>query len=137
TLLTRGAQLTPTVDFDDDEPGIRQFGQPSKPIELNLYAFVENRPTTEIDPLGLFVGFGYGNYCGWSRRGQGGPPIDDVDKACQKHDDCLATWADACKFKFCNARLLRDVARAKCHGDKACKKAKRTIIIGGGIITLI
>ncbi len=102
----------------------------------NLYCFVENKPTIEIDPFGLFFGFGYGRYCGWSRRGPG-DPIDEVDAACQKHDNCLATWADACKFKFCNVRFLRDVARANCHGDKACKKAKRKILIGGGIIVPI
>ena len=25
-----------------------------------------HKPTTEIDPFGLFLGFGYGNWCGWS-----------------------------------------------------------------------
>ena len=102
----------------------------------NTYSFAENRPTTEIDPFGLFFGFGYGNWCGWSRSGPG-QPIDEVDAACQKHDNCLATWADACKFKFCNVRFWRDVARANCHGDKACKKAKRKILIGCGIIVPI
>jgi hypothetical protein len=108
-----------------------------RPDDANLYAFVENKPTTEIDPFGLFLGFGYGNWCGWSRSGQGGDPIDEVDAACQKHDNCLATWADACKFKFCNVKFCRDVARANCHGDKACKRAKRKILIGCGIIVPI
>ena len=75
TLLTTGRQPIPTVDVDDDEPGI-ESGSRRRSTELNLYAFVDNRPTTEIDPFGLFLGFGYGNWCGWSRWGQGGGPID-------------------------------------------------------------
>jgi RHS repeat-associated protein len=121
-------------DFDEiesDEPSMPEISE-----GMNLYWFVKNRPTMEIDPLGLFAGFGYGNYCGWSRRGPG-DPIDAVDAACQKHDNCLATWADACKFKFCNIRFCSDVAKAKCHGDKACKKAKRKILTGCGIIVPI
>ena len=49
----------------------------------NLYCYVENTPIYEIDPVGLFLGFGYGNSCGWSRSGPGGP-IDEVDAACEK-----------------------------------------------------
>ena len=136
TLLTTRRPPIPTVDLDDDETGIRPIGRPSKPNELNLYAFVENRPTTEIDPSGLFLGFGYGKYCGWSKRGPGDPE-DAVDAACQKHDNCLARPLDACKFKFCNVRFCKDVAKAKCHGDKACKKAKRTILAGCAVIVPI
>jgi len=106
------------------------------PATLNLYRFVENRPVIEIDSFGLFLGFGHGNWCGYSRRGPGFP-IDEVDAACMNHDYCLATWQDACKFKFCNFKFCREVARAKCHGDKACKKAKRKIMIGCFIIVPI
>lgn len=102
----------------------------------NSYVFVRNRPTSEIDPFGLFLGFSYGNWCGFSTSGPGAP-ISEVDAACQKHDYCLATPLDACKFKFCNVRFCRDVARAKCHGDKACKKAKRKILAGCAIIVPI
>jgi len=137
SLLTTGRQPTPTVDFDDDEPGIDARSQRAKASELNLYAFVENRPTTEIDPFGLFLGFGYGNWCGYSRSGQNGDPIDDVDMACYIHDWCLEKPIDACKFKFCNVRFCRDVAKAKCHGDKACKKAKRKILAGCALIVPI
>lgn len=136
TLVTSGRQPIPTVDVDDDEPGNGSSTRPSRSTELNLYAFVENRPTTEVDPFGLLLGFGYGNWCGWSRSGPG-DPIDAVDAACQKHDNCLATWADACKFKFCNVRFCKDVAKAKCHGDKACKKAKRKMLAGCALIVPI
>jgi RHS repeat-associated protein len=131
TLLKSRQQPNPTVDLEDDPSSPRQ------PTELNLYGFVDNRPTGEVDPFGLFLGFGYGNWCGYSRSGQGGDPIDGVDEACQTHDLCLATWADACKFKFCNVRFCKDVAKAKCYGDKACKKAKRKILIGCALIVPI
>jgi len=107
------------------------------PDAPNLYLFVENRPTMEIDAFGLLLGFGHGNWCGYSRSGEGGYPIDAVDAACEKHDKCLATWPDACKFKFCNVKFCADVAGANCHGNKACKKAKLKIMAGCVVIVPI
>jgi RHS repeat-associated protein len=87
------------------------------PIEekggLYLYRFANNAPTEKFDPFGLFLGIGYGNWCGYSRSGPG-DPIDDVDAACKEHDDCLATWGRVlnpfnfcrCHYQFC--RSIRD-----------------------------
>ena len=127
--------LTGRVNFQSNQPFSLETEMDGD--SPNLYWFVDNRPTTEIDPLGLLLGFGYGNWCGYSRSGQGGNPIDAVDAACQKHDNCLATWADACKFKFCNVKFCRDVAFADCKGDKACRKAKRKIATACILLPLI
>ncbi|MBX9934067.1 MAG: hypothetical protein K2Y56_21540 [Methylobacterium sp.] len=33
----------------------------------------------------------HGNYCGVGQRGEGLPPTDALDAACQRHDSCYAT----------------------------------------------
>jgi len=122
-----------------EEPGFKLTVRPGLRRENegpNLYEFVKNRPTREIDAFGLFLGFGYGNWCGWSRSGPG-DPIDAVDAACQTHDNCLATWSDACKFKFCNIRFCLEVRGADCHGDEACERARRTILAGCSLLPII
>jgi RHS repeat-associated protein len=98
----------------------------------NLYEFCGNSPVVQHDPFGLFLGWGYGNWCGWSRYGQKGGPIDQVDSACMFHDNCLATLADACRdFKPCNRIFCAMVDAADCQKSPnpvACKKARRTIL---------
>ncbi len=65
------------------------------------------------DPSGKFLGWGYGNYCGFSRAatcppGSGPRPIDHVDAACERHDCCQATiWT-------CNPYHLVKCSRALC-----------------------
>lgn len=102
----------------------------------NLYEYVGNKPNMQIDSYGLFLGFNYGNWCGYSKSGPG-LPIDAVDAACFNHDHCLKGWGDTCKFKFCNLKFCWAVAHADCRGNKACKRAKRTILIGCFVIVPI
>lgn len=83
----------------------------------NLYRYVMNSPTTLVDPSGLLLGYGYGNFCGFSRNPGGmcpagtGPkkPIDAVDAACERHDCCLNRLRDCWKVTSCNAQLCSEV----------------------------
>lgn len=47
----------------------------------------------------------YGNWCGSNCTGTGGDPIDNLDQACQEHDNCLA-GADSCHACACDKALL-------------------------------
>jgi len=97
---------------------------------LNLYQFVGGSPLSERDPSGLLFGFGYGNYCGWSKRGQGGPPIDALDAACKRHDKCQATWwtcnpyhLSKCSFALCDeASDAKRFGCAQSHPNDAAKR---------------
>ena len=85
---------------------------------FNLYAYALNNPVDLVDPLGLSASDGecpekwspdpvwgrkwqYGCYCGKepsAPRKTIPPPIDDLDKCCQIHDNCYAA-ADKLKDK--------------------------------------
>src|SRR5258708_4414874 len=68
-------------------------------FEGNECSYTDNNPITRADPSGKdWCGFAYGKCCGPLRRGScdaSGKPTtvgdDCVDKACCKHDCCLAT----------------------------------------------
>jgi len=97
------------------------------------------RVSTNITP-GL-NGINYGYYCGPKRNGRDkkwdnpfswgkGPknePIDDVDKACQEHDECLANpedYVNICHHRECNSLFQDDLLDADCSKSptpKACK----------------
>jgi RHS repeat-associated protein len=112
---------------------LRQTGTSRRGETVSLYCMAHNDPLNKVDPLGLFLGWGYGNWCGYSRSGPQAP-IDDVDAACKRHDYCLATWEDVinpCKLAFCNYQLCYDVKYADCSrapDEVACLKAKATIL---------
>jgi RHS repeat-associated protein len=135
-VLGNRPSVLSSTDLEFGNSTFRPNIQSTKSTDSNHFAFVDNNPISALDPLGLFLGFGYGNWCGWSRSGPGNP-IDGVDSACKKHDYCLATWADACKSKFCNMRLCADVAGADCNGDRACEKAKSKILAGCAVILVV
>jgi hypothetical protein len=92
----------------------------AEPTEVsNSYQIAANDCVDKVDAFGLsFVNpFAYGNWCGPTRSGQGGPPIDQVDAACKNHDYCLATWKEfinPCKQVSCNFRFCLEVAKADC-----------------------
>jgi RHS repeat-associated protein len=124
------------------------------------YGYSRNGPTRFVDPSGQQARgggwperfmywwwifgeewWGYGNYCGWYRRGQGGDPIDYLDWACQQHDNCQATWATCnpvdlykCSAKLCDdASLAYDFLCDWEHFDSTderenCKRAARDIM---------
>jgi RHS repeat-associated protein len=122
------------------------------PIEeeggLNLYGFVGNDAVRGWDKLGLVLGWGYGNYCGFRRRPyledcnnkKPNPnPVDEVDAACFKHDCCLARFSDVLKFKCCNGKFLKAVFNANCDNSRdpgKCRRAKAVILGPGGVIGL-
>ena len=93
------------------------------------------------------MGWGYGNYCGWSKRGRGGPPIDELDAACKAHDWCLRTWQEAVRCNCCNIKLMKAAKKANCKVDingqprtpkeiHKCQNAKNVIRGPGMLITL-
>ncbi len=79
---------------------------------------------------------GYGYYCGPTRSGPG-IAIDCIDRACQKHDNCLATW-----FEFitplrrwaCDCQLLLAAANCLFNG---CKREKNPRECGGASFIII
>lgn len=87
--------------------------------QTHAYEYSGNSPVKYTDPSGLLIGWAYGNYCGWSRRGPGAP-IDATDAACQRHDQCQATWWTCnpwhifyCSYVFCT-ELLDVLKRRRC-----------------------
>lgn len=109
----------------------------------NLFEFVSNNSPNKIDPWGRAELWGYGNWCGYDRFGQNGAPIDAIDRACQQHDNCLATWRDAlipCKIKICNQIFCWQVLFAGCSQSpdpEACGKAKRDILAACALVMLV
>jgi len=109
--LTREGDLgylrkPPTIDFDI----LMQA--------LNLFQYVGSSPFSRVDPSGLLFGFSYGNFCGWDERGQGGPPIDFLDRACKRHDQCQATWWSCNPYHIfkCSLDLCLDADDAVTRG---------------------
>jgi RHS repeat-associated protein len=117
-----------------EESGFRRLhgpGPASESEEAYPYRYADNDPLYHTDAFGLMIG-DYGNWCGYSRSGQNGGPIDQVDLACMVHDYCLATWADACtNFKECNRLFCAMVGGADCStspSPKACRSERRKIL---------
>ncbi len=75
---------------------------------------VLKRPTT--NPVELWIGTGYGFYCGLFRRGDGKKPIDPLDEACKRHDECVAKVADRWKWIGCASILCFDAYDARKRG---------------------
>jgi len=77
------------------------------------YKYADNKPTTHVDPSGLLFGYGYGKYCGYSRKascppGSGPRPDDAIDAACERHDCCLKTGWDCWKLTSCDSKLCSE-----------------------------
>jgi RHS repeat-associated protein len=121
---------------------------------MSSYAYVESNPVLSINPSGFddtpmkpikkppqrprpdpprsigtswdYLGWGYGWYCGLSRKGPPRgwihrfKPIDPLDASCQKHDSCLAQfWWDFCdpyKQFTCDFVLCNDAQIALASG---------------------
>jgi hypothetical protein len=121
----------------------RPYGHTSRPFSSHPYTYAENNPVNVTDPSGLFVGWGYGNYCGWNRRakcppGSGPKPIDAVDAACERHDCCVPSWKQCWKWTFCSAQICSDIWDAYYFGCEqghpgnqpsidACKQAAQQV----------
>jgi hypothetical protein len=117
------------------DPGLQRWINRDPIQEIggaNLHAFTRNDPLSRVDYHGLFLGFRYGNWCGYSNQGQGGAPIDDLDTLCMAHDFCLATWRDACRhWKLCNLTFCSSVAGVDCSESRdpgACQSARTRIL---------
>jgi hypothetical protein len=120
-------------------------GKQTKPDRHSpAYVFSANDPLNSHDPRGLAVvnPLSYGNWCGPANQGQGGPPIDEVDTACETHDLCLATPTDflnpcnqiACNFQFCKAVEEANCSRSpnpsQCRQEKAAILAVCDTVLG-------
>ncbi len=86
----------------------------------NLYGYVVNNPVNLTDPSGLMFGWGYGNFCGFSRKATyppgSGPrkPIDAVDAACERHDCCQRSWWTCKSYHIskCSGALCQELLDA-------------------------
>lgn len=91
------------------------------------YGYAHNNPIKYTDPSGL-VPCIYGKYCG----GCNGPgdPDDDLDRCCQAHDYCLATWkqwVNPIQYKRCQCVLCACAAVANCKWGLKCNAARLVI----------
>ena len=63
-------------------------GHLARPIShINKYVYVENDPMGMIDPFGSSGMKIRGNYCGQGYSVPGSTPRDELDEACQTHDE--------------------------------------------------
>lgn len=93
---------------------------------LNLYRFVGNNPIIGKDAEGLAW---YGGYCG---PGGDGKAIDELDAACQRHDDCYDNCGASgiggvidggqC-VRNCDNNLCNEARASHCHGCE-CRLAR-------------
>ena len=75
-------------------------------------------PTTRVEGIQAAGQFKYGNSCGRYRKAHASGysfAIDCIDRACTRHDQCLATWTDAIYLHDCNKKLY--MAAQDCLGD--------------------
>jgi RHS repeat-associated protein len=88
----------------------RSFVEEKVVQETHPYQFLGGKCLAEQDSTGLLFGWGYGNYCGFSRRGQNGPPIDFIDAACKRHDSCQPYLSIKLCYQipYCSAVLCQD-----------------------------
>ncbi|AMV40969.1 putative deoxyribonuclease RhsA (plasmid) [Planctomyces sp. SH-PL62] len=84
------------------------------------YGYTRGNYVNKVDPSGLFLGWGYGNFCGWSKQAACPPfmdprePVDIVDAACQRHDCCIGSGyiSGWCNWRHCTLALCDQVKDA-------------------------
>ncbi len=95
--------------------------------DINLYRYVNNRPTVLTDPSGLY-GAPYGQYCGFQTDPGTGIGEDPLDVCCHTHDDCFFNAIPPCTAynqwtrddcRKCTAALCL------CALDASCNKWRR------------
>ncbi len=105
----------------------------------NVYRYVRNNAIRFSDPSGLFdpfLGWEYGNYCGWYKTGidPNNPsvrlrPKDALDEACRDHDLCQATWWTCNPWDIirCSRRLCSAASEAWRSGCAVHKPRSRGV----------
>ena len=110
--------------------------------DVNQYSYVANQPTVAVDPSGLqkcpapwkagkVLGkvWQYGCYCGLEPvppRKKIPPPIDPIDKCCQKHDACFGKMKGVpAKRKKCNKQFC---TCAKDANGRLCPEKAKNIV---------
>lgn len=69
----------------------------------------------------------HGNYCGKGQRGQGLPPIDDLDAACMRHDACYdAAGYSSCA---CDAALKREASTVSDSESASLEVRRRALSV--------
>lgn len=87
---------------------------------MNPYVYVLNNPLTLTDPLGERPL--YGNYCGSGNNPV--PPIDQLDTACQAHDNCYAAIGLSGWDAFTTPKDPNLCGAKDACDDKLCSEAK-------------
>lgn len=74
---------------------------------IKLLMDIESNENSSIVTFGFkHPKLNYGNYCGKGSRG--GKPIDNLDRACKKHDQCFKGMKNTSRAnKTCNRNLVR------------------------------
>ncbi|WP_425374928.1 hypothetical protein [Methylobacterium segetis] len=122
-----------------DEPGLRS----TIPKSLRSSGTQAGGPANDLNPSGQREGpasprgnlanvltgaeLFHGNYCGAGQRGEGLPPIDDLDAACQRHDACFD--AAAHRSCACNAVLKREAAAVSERPGIALEVRRRALSV--------
>jgi RHS repeat-associated protein len=104
---------------------------------MNKYSYLSNSPLSDVDLSGLAPW--YGNFCGPGNRG--GAPIDDVDSACQEHDNCYGdqgfggangyfhTGSKRCDLMRCDNQLCDRLLTARIPSMNAQRAAAFVAIL--------
>ena len=69
----------------------------------------------------------HGNYCGKGQRGEGLPPVDELDAACQRHDACYdAAGGPSCD---CDKALGREATKVADAPGVALEVRRRALSV--------
>lgn len=122
-----------------DEPGARsaipkslrgsgsQAGGPANDLNPSGRPEGPTSPRGELGNVLTGAELFHGNYCGAGQRGEGLPPIDDLDAACQRHDACFD--AAASRSCACNAVLKREAAAVSERPRVALEVRRRALSV--------
>lgn len=83
-------------------------GGPANELNPGGQAEAPASPKGDLDKVVAGRALFHGNYCGKGQRGDGAPPIDELDAACMRHDTCYdASGHPSCA---CDAALKREAS---------------------------
>ena len=103
----------PVENVDPNKPLIPSFlrnsptraGGPANELNTGDQRATEKLPGGSVADAVSGRDLYHGNYCGYGNRGYDKPPVDDLDAACMRHDQCFDQTNRSCG---CNAALKVD-----------------------------